>query len=71
MHYVIKLPYDVIVHYMQVVKLVSGISTRFDDHLRFVVFVCLQDISLFYQIFPDDVLGSGQFGTVYGGERPT
>ncbi|XP_065920713.1 serine/threonine-protein kinase D3-like [Dysidea avara] len=25
------------------------------------------DISLFYQIFPDDVLGSGQFGTVYGG----
>ena len=34
-------------------------------------FVCLQDISLFYQIFPDDVLGSGQFGTVYGGEYPT
>ena len=36
--------------------------------LKFVVSVFLQDISLFYQIFPDDVLGSGQFGTVYGGE---
>lgn len=23
-----------------------------------------------YQIFPDDVLGSGQFGIVYGGETP-
>lgn len=26
------------------------------------------DISQLYQIFPDDVLGSGQFGIVYGGE---
>lgn len=26
------------------------------------------DISQLYQIFPDEVLGSGQFGTVYGGE---
>lgn len=25
------------------------------------------DISLFYQIYPEEVLGSGQFGTVYGG----
>jgi len=25
------------------------------------------DISLFYQIFPEEILGSGQFGTVYGG----
>ena len=25
------------------------------------------DIALFYQLFPDDVLGSGQFGTVYAG----
>lgn len=25
------------------------------------------DISLRYQIFPDEVLGSGQFGIVYGG----
>ncbi len=26
------------------------------------------DISLFYQIFPEEILGSGQFGTVYGGK---
>ena len=26
------------------------------------------DISQLYQIFPDDVLGSGQFGIVYGGK---
>lgn len=26
------------------------------------------DISKLYQIFPDDVLGSGQFGIVYGGK---
>lgn len=25
------------------------------------------DISLFYQVFPEEVLGSGQFGTVFGG----
>ena len=25
------------------------------------------DISLFYQIYPEEILGSGQFGTVYGG----
>ena len=25
------------------------------------------DISLLYQIFPEELLGSGQFGTVYGG----
>lgn len=27
-----------------------------------------QDIATVYQIFPDEVLGSGQFGVVYGGE---
>ncbi|XP_043931929.1 serine/threonine-protein kinase D3-like [Protopterus annectens] len=27
------------------------------------------DISHLYQIFPDDILGSGQFGTVYGGKH--
>ena len=27
------------------------------------------DISQLYQIFPDDVLGSGQFGIVYGGKE--
>ena len=26
------------------------------------------DISLFYQIFPEEILGSGQFGTVFGGQ---
>lgn len=29
------------------------------------------DISLFYQIYPDNILGSGQFGTVYGGVHRT
>jgi hypothetical protein len=28
----------------------------------------ITDISQLYQIFPDEVLGSGQFGIVYGGE---
>ena len=27
----------------------------------------VQDINQFYQIFPEEVLGSGQFGTVYAG----
>lgn len=26
------------------------------------------DMSQLYQIFPDEVLGSGQFGIVYGGK---
>lgn len=30
-----------------------------------------QDISQLYQIYPDDVLGSGQFGIVYGGKGNT
>uniref|UniRef100_H2USQ1 Serine/threonine-protein kinase n=1 Tax=Takifugu rubripes TaxID=31033 RepID=H2USQ1_TAKRU len=34
----------------------------------FVLFV-VQDISSVYQIFADDVLGSGQFGIVYGGKH--
>lgn len=29
------------------------------------------DISQIYQIFPDEVLGSGQFGIVYGGKGGT
>ncbi|KAL7980728.1 hypothetical protein Chor_001882 [Crotalus horridus] len=32
-------------------------------------FVQLQDIATVYQIFPDEVLGSGQFGVVYGGKH--
>lgn len=31
----------------------------------------LQDIATVYQIFPDEVLGSGQFGVVYGGKDPS
>uniref|UniRef100_A0A8C8R8S5 Serine/threonine-protein kinase n=1 Tax=Pelusios castaneus TaxID=367368 RepID=A0A8C8R8S5_9SAUR len=31
--------------------------------------VRLQDIATVYQIFPDEVLGSGQFGVVYGGKH--
>ncbi len=32
------------------------------------MFTCVsQDISELYQIFSDEVLGSGQFGVVYGG----
>jgi protein kinase D len=27
----------------------------------------ITDMALLYQIFPDEVLGSGQFGIVYGG----
>ena len=30
-----------------------------------------KDISKAYQIFPDEVLGSGQFGIVYGGVHRT
>jgi len=29
------------------------------------------DIGQVYQIFPDEVLGSGQFGVVYGGIKNT
>lgn len=29
----------------------------------------MQDIATVYQIFPDEVLGSGQFGVVYGGKH--
>lgn len=32
------------------------------------VFCVFQDINSVYQIFPDEVLGSGQFGIVYGGK---
>jgi hypothetical protein len=28
-----------------------------------------QDLSQLYQVFPDEILGSGQFGIVYGGKE--
>lgn len=33
----------------------------------FFFFILSQDIGTVYQIFADEVLGSGQFGVVYGG----
>uniref|UniRef100_A0A7N5ZS05 Serine/threonine-protein kinase n=1 Tax=Anabas testudineus TaxID=64144 RepID=A0A7N5ZS05_ANATE len=38
-------------------------------HLLLQCFVVFQDINSVYQIFPDEVLGSGQFGIVYGGKH--
>ena len=32
-----------------------------------LVVLFLQDFSEVYQLFPDEILGSGQFGVVYGG----
>ena len=39
-----------------------------EPFLWFAQHFLFQDISKLYQIFPDDILGSGQFGTVYGGK---
>ncbi len=51
------------------VLLSFGNSSFRHKRLHFVS-VFLQDISTVYQIFPDEVLGSGQFGIVYGGNVP-
>ncbi|ESO94184.1 hypothetical protein LOTGIDRAFT_51876, partial [Lottia gigantea] len=41
-----------------------------DTSKQIIFYVIYQaDISTLYQIFPDDVLGSGQFGIVYGGKH--
>lgn len=52
-------------------KMVRANSSYSNDLFQgsFVIPLSLppQDISLFYQIFPEEILGSGQFGTVYGG----
>ena len=34
-----------------------------------MLFIFLKDISQLYQVFPDEILGSGQFGIVYGGKQ--
>lgn len=44
--------------YIQFLK-ISGQSSEFEENV--------QDISKLYQIYADEVLGSGQFGIVYGG----
>ncbi len=49
----------------------SGISPRVPNNTSVIKQLKVEtkmDISLFYQIFPEEILGSGQFGTVYGGE---
>lgn len=35
--------------------------------MHILIIALLQDIGTVYQIFADEVLGSGQFGVVYGG----
>lgn len=47
------------------------IKYKFCFHISEINVCCVyikQDISTVYQIFPDEVLGSGQFGIVYGGK---
>ena len=31
--------------------------------------ICVQDIDQLYNVLPDVILGSGQFGIVYGGQQ--
>lgn len=51
--------------------LLSGGEQPIFGTYAYILFLCfLQDISTVYQIFPDEVLGSGQFGIVYGGNVP-
>ncbi|XP_056021633.1 serine/threonine-protein kinase D1-like isoform X16 [Ostrea edulis] len=40
-----------------------------EDHVQKIHKSRIPDISQLYQIYPDDVLGSGQFGIVYGGKH--
>uniref|UniRef100_A0A8C5I492 Serine/threonine-protein kinase n=1 Tax=Gouania willdenowi TaxID=441366 RepID=A0A8C5I492_GOUWI len=48
----------------------TGVSERTIGCDAFTYSLCfLQDINSVYQIFPDEVLGSGQFGIVYGGKH--
>uniref|UniRef100_A0A4W3GX68 Serine/threonine-protein kinase n=1 Tax=Callorhinchus milii TaxID=7868 RepID=A0A4W3GX68_CALMI len=42
----------------------TGSVSKYSD-----ISIFQQDISTIYQIFPDEVLGSGQFGIVYGGKH--
>lgn len=44
-----------------------ALKMRINVFVFFVFFILSQDIGTVYQIFADEVLGSGQFGVVYGG----
>uniref|UniRef100_A0A672QKJ5 Protein kinase D1 n=1 Tax=Sinocyclocheilus grahami TaxID=75366 RepID=A0A672QKJ5_SINGR len=47
-----------------------ALGTAYFGTYAYILFLFfLQDISTVYQIFPDEVLGSGQFGIVYGGKH--
>lgn len=52
---------------MQPAALPSLLSTRAPSAPLTLPIPTMQDIATVYQIFPDEVLGSGQFGVVYGG----
>uniref|UniRef100_A0A671RHW8 Serine/threonine-protein kinase n=1 Tax=Sinocyclocheilus anshuiensis TaxID=1608454 RepID=A0A671RHW8_9TELE len=47
----------------------KGISHGGHHNMQRSCNITLCDISTVYQIFPDEVLGSGQFGIVYGGKH--
>uniref|UniRef100_A0AAQ6ITI4 Serine/threonine-protein kinase n=1 Tax=Anabas testudineus TaxID=64144 RepID=A0AAQ6ITI4_ANATE len=47
----------------------TGVSHSSHRSVLLQCFVVFQDINSVYQIFPDEVLGSGQFGIVYGGKH--
>uniref|UniRef100_A0A8D3D7V5 Serine/threonine-protein kinase n=1 Tax=Scophthalmus maximus TaxID=52904 RepID=A0A8D3D7V5_SCOMX len=49
--------------------LMPAVSTGVSHSSHHIVLSVFQDINSVYQIFPDEVLGSGQFGIVYGGKH--
>uniref|UniRef100_A0A3B3Y470 Serine/threonine-protein kinase n=1 Tax=Poecilia mexicana TaxID=48701 RepID=A0A3B3Y470_9TELE len=58
-------------HALMPAKNESLVNTLKLSNLLLILYsnVFLQDINSVYQIFPDEVLGSGQFGIVYGGKH--
>lgn len=52
---------------LKVVLLHLYVNRIKDTKLISIHLIILQDIGTVYQIFADEVLGSGQFGVVYGG----
>lgn len=49
------------------VHFISFIYVSHQNNGYYLFKILLQDIGTVYQIFADEVLGSGQFGVVYGG----